>query len=202
MDARLLLFRLPSISEKLRWGSEGYEEARQWPLLPFGTMTAGDPIPDLDPRRLWIIEFCMLLEGEPVDLARCPAGESEEIYYPDRNSLLGDIMLALDLDKTPEKEWPRYQKRRMLRLSERLEEIGKDGLVDYLTRIASTDSVAMLALLGKILPRLSQVASKYSGCRETSKQMHARWRAKGRPSAAEMLRGIMEMEKTKTEELN
>jgi hypothetical protein len=115
-------------------------------------MTAGNPISDLA-QRFWITVFCTLPEGEPEDFEQCLAGESEEIYFANRNSLLGDIMLALDLDKTPDEEWSRYEKRRMLRLSKRLEEIGKEGLVDYLTRIASTDSIAILTLLGKILPR-------------------------------------------------
>ena len=53
-DAHLLEIHMPDISKKLRMGSAGYEEARQWPLLPSGTLTAGDPIPDIDPRQLWL----------------------------------------------------------------------------------------------------------------------------------------------------
>ena len=192
MDARWLLFRLPPIPETLRWGVEGYEEARRWPLVPLGTMTAGDPISDFDPRRLWIAAFCTLPEGKPEDFGQCLAGESEEKYFADRNSLLGDVMLALDLDKTPEKEWSHYEKRRMLRLYERLEKAGKDKLVDYLTQIASTDSIAMLALLGKLLPRLSHVSNKSSGRRETMEQIESRRRAQGLPSSAEMVGQIIE----------
>jgi hypothetical protein len=61
MDARLLKFDLPSnISDTFKWGSAGYEDARRWPLLPVGTITAGDPIPASDPRRVWIILACQI----------------------------------------------------------------------------------------------------------------------------------------------
>ena len=35
-DASLLKFQLPEVSQRLSWGSAGYEEARRWPLLPSG----------------------------------------------------------------------------------------------------------------------------------------------------------------------
>ena len=54
IDATLLKFHVPAISKRLRWGSAGYEDAQRWPLLPSGMMTAGDPIPDNDPRRWWL----------------------------------------------------------------------------------------------------------------------------------------------------
>jgi hypothetical protein len=123
MDARLLKFNLPDyISATLRWGSAGYEDARRWPLLPVGTITAGDRIPDLDPRRLWIVMFCMITEPFPdlKDLSR----EDEEIRsHRDKDSLLEDICLALDLDRKPEREWSNYEKRRMRKLSERISRI-------------------------------------------------------------------------------
>ena len=59
-DAHLLEIHMPDISKKLRWGSAGYEEARQWPLLPSGTLTAGDPIPDIDARWVWLAQFCIV----------------------------------------------------------------------------------------------------------------------------------------------
>lgn len=119
MDARLLKFDLPDISDTLGWGSAGYEDARRWPLVPVGTIMAGDPIPNLDARRLWIILFCMITEPFPdfEDLSR----EGEEIRsHGDKDPLLEDIGLALDLDRKPEREWSAYEKRRMRRLSERI----------------------------------------------------------------------------------
>jgi len=116
MDARLVKFDLPDVSTALRWGSAGYEDARRWPSLPLGTMMAGDPIPDLDPRRVWITLFCMRTEPIP-DFADILSREDEEIRSH-RDPLVEDISLALDLDRKPEKEWSRYEKRRMRKLAE------------------------------------------------------------------------------------
>jgi hypothetical protein len=33
MDAGFLEFHLPNITKNLRWGSDGFEDARRWPLL-------------------------------------------------------------------------------------------------------------------------------------------------------------------------
>jgi len=119
MDARLLKFDLPNISDTLGWGSAGYEDARRWPLLPAGTIMAGDPIPDLDARRLWIILVCIITVPFPdfEELSR----EDEEIRsQDDKDPLLEDIGLALDLQRKPEGEWSAYERRRMRRLSERI----------------------------------------------------------------------------------
>src|SRR5262249_32954810 len=117
MDARLLKFNLPDVSKKLRWGSAGYEDARRWPLLPVGTMKAGAPIPDFDPRQLWIILFCMMTE--PIlDFADILSREDEETPEDRDERVIEDILLFADLDKKPEKEWSRYEKRRMRKLAE------------------------------------------------------------------------------------
>jgi hypothetical protein len=119
LDARLLKFDLPDISDTLRWGSAAYEDARRWPLLPVGTITSGDPIPDSDPRRLWIILFCMITEPFPdlEDLSR----EDEEIRsHREIDPLLQDLSLAVDLDGKPESKWSAYEKRRMRKLAERI----------------------------------------------------------------------------------
>jgi hypothetical protein len=117
LDARLLKFDLPDISDTLRWGSAGLEDARRWPLLPLGTITAGDPITESDPRRLWIILFCMITEPFPEleDLFREDQGTRREM-----DRLLQDVFLALDLDRKPESKWSAYEKRRMRKLSERI----------------------------------------------------------------------------------
>ena len=122
MDARLLRFDLPDIANALQWGSAGFEDARRWPLLPLGTMTAGDPIPDLDERRLWIVLVCMMTLGDLSRLEYEFPRVKEEIHsHHDRNlGLLDDIGFALDLDGKPEAEWSRYEKRRMRKLSEQI----------------------------------------------------------------------------------
>ena len=119
LDARVLKFGLPEISDTLKWGSAGLEDARRWPLLPVGTITAGDPIPELDPRRLWIILFCMITEPFPEleDLFREDQGTRS---HREMDRLLQDVLLALDLDRKPESKWSAYEKRRMRKLSERI----------------------------------------------------------------------------------
>ena len=119
LDARVLKFGLPDISDTLKWGSAGLEDARRWPLLPVGTITAGDLIPESDPRRLWIILFCMITEPFPElkDLFR----EDEEFRsHREMDPLLSDLFLALDSDRKPESKWSAHEKRRMRRLSERI----------------------------------------------------------------------------------
>jgi hypothetical protein len=122
MDARFLKFHLPDISQTLTWGSHGFEDARRWPSLPLGTMTAGDRIQKTDPRQLWIILFCMLtIPIFPDFWDNNPQEEEDEINaYRRSDPLLDDIFFALDLDEKPEKAWSRYEKRRMRKLAERI----------------------------------------------------------------------------------
>jgi hypothetical protein len=86
-------------------------------MLPVGTITAGDPIPDLDPRRLWIIAVCMITVPFPTvdDLSR---KDEEVLSQRKRDPHLQDILLALDLDGKPESKWSTYERRRMRNLSE------------------------------------------------------------------------------------
>jgi hypothetical protein len=117
LDARLLKFDLSLMSDTSRWGSAGFEDARRWPRLPVGTITAGDPIPDSDPRRLWIIVACMITVPFPTvdDLSR----KDEEVpSQRKRDPHLQDILLALELDGKPESKWSTYERRRMRKLSE------------------------------------------------------------------------------------
>jgi len=121
MDACLLQFHVPDISRRYKWGSAGFEDARRWPLLPSGMMTAGDPIPDNDPRQLWLALFCIVMKGDPIQAFERLSREKEENYsLPDNDPLLEDICFALDLDGKPEEEWSGYEKRRMRKLSERI----------------------------------------------------------------------------------
>jgi hypothetical protein len=118
-DARLLKFDLPDISDTLRWGGAGYEDARRWPLLPVGTITAGDPIPDSDPRRFWIILWCMITEPFP-DLEDLSREEEEIRSHREMDPHLQLLLLAADLDRKPESKWSAYEKRRMRKLCERI----------------------------------------------------------------------------------
>jgi hypothetical protein len=45
LDAKVLKFDLPDLSEASQWGKLGLLDAQRWPMLPVGVMTDGDPIP-------------------------------------------------------------------------------------------------------------------------------------------------------------
>jgi hypothetical protein len=45
LDAKVLKFDLPDLSEPCQFGKLGLRDAWRWPMLPVGVMTAGDPIP-------------------------------------------------------------------------------------------------------------------------------------------------------------
>jgi hypothetical protein len=60
LDARCLSLTLPDLSAAPKWGSAGLRDARRWPCLPQGIMTAGHPVPD-DEDKLPSIEDCMLI---------------------------------------------------------------------------------------------------------------------------------------------
>jgi hypothetical protein len=47
-DASLLQFDLPEMSDKQLWGEAGLKDSLRWPLLPWGMMTDGDPVPDVE----------------------------------------------------------------------------------------------------------------------------------------------------------
>ena len=123
-DARFCEFHLPNITKKLPWGSGGYEEALRWPLLPSGTMTAGDPIPAIDPRQVWLALRCIITTPIPDFLDKLSQEEDilsycgNDPFYND--PLYEDIVFALRLDRKPEEEWSRYEKRRLRKLSERI----------------------------------------------------------------------------------
>ncbi len=120
-DARFLKFQLPNLTKNLRWGSEGYKDARRWPLLPAGTMTAGDPIPWIDSRRLWLAVHCKITTPIPDFEDLLSWDEEEEPSHRDKvplYDLYEDILFTLRLDGKPEEEWSRYEKRRVRRLSE------------------------------------------------------------------------------------
>jgi len=128
-DAHLLNFRLPDISRsRFIWGSLGYEDATRWPLLPLGTMAAGDPIANTDPRQLYIAYLGVVW---PILDEDNPSQEKEEknISRYDKH-ILEEFCFALDLDRKPEEEWTPHEKRRMRKVSKlvsRLESDSKPG---------------------------------------------------------------------------
>jgi hypothetical protein len=119
LDARLLKFDLPDISDTLAWGSAGYDDARRWPLLPAGTIMAGEPIPDVDARRVWIALVCIITKPF-LDFAELFREDEDIRSQTDTDPLLEDIGLVLDLERKPEGEWSTYERRRIRRLTERI----------------------------------------------------------------------------------
>jgi hypothetical protein len=125
MDARLLNFRVPDISRRpFIWGSVGYQDARSWPLLPVGTMMAGDPIPNIDERRVWLALFCQVTAGGILDEDGLPSQEKEARISRNDKKILADFSFALDLDRKPEEEWTPYEMRRMRRVSKVISRLG------------------------------------------------------------------------------
>jgi hypothetical protein len=117
MDARLLAFELPTISKKLRWGSSGFEDSRRWPLLPVGTISAGDPISDSDPRRFLIMLFWMITAPFPnLEDFR----QREKKRSPGNRDELELLEFLVESYVKPDSEWSDYEKRRVRQLCDRI----------------------------------------------------------------------------------
>jgi hypothetical protein len=123
-DARVLKFQVPNLLQTVAWGTTGFEDMRRWPLLPLGTMMAGDPISNSDSaRRMCIISFCQITVPFDLEDLLIRADEENCDIDPDVDDFdVGvalDLALALDLDRIPEEKWSRHEKRRMRKLAER-----------------------------------------------------------------------------------
>jgi hypothetical protein len=92
----LLNFELPNRSDSVEWGRHGFEEAKLWPLLPTGIMTAGEPInrPTLEMR-----------EAQKHGLA---LASDEELIF------------LLEVRRKPEDEWSLTEEPRYSQICERL----------------------------------------------------------------------------------
>jgi hypothetical protein len=123
-DSRWLKFQLPDMP-RLIWGDAGFEEARRWPLLPSGTMTAGAPIPNIDWRQVWLAYFCVVSgSGDPIKDRHSFEEEQEEKFSSTGNPLLDEMNRALPLilkeEANPDREWLPHEKRHIRRVAERL----------------------------------------------------------------------------------
>jgi hypothetical protein len=87
-------------------------------------MSAGDPIPDSDLRRLWILLFCTIT---------VPFLDIEEIGREDRSvrshrgqdSHLELFHYLVESHGKPDSEWSDYDRRRIGKLSERVRRLRK-----------------------------------------------------------------------------
>jgi hypothetical protein len=121
-DAHWFKLALPDISKTmLNWGDGGYEDVRKWPLLPSGTITAGDPIPSDDWRQTWLIGFCMVKEGDFVQAVNERFSADEESIPSTGDVLLDEMLWATAIaDERTIDELPPYEKRRVLKLLDRV----------------------------------------------------------------------------------
>jgi hypothetical protein len=132
-DARWLKFQVPDMPSTLSWGSDGFEDVRQWPLLPSGTMTACAPIPKIDWRQVWLAYFCVVKgEGDPVQAFKDRHSfeeEQEEKFSSTGNPLLEMIRafpLFLEEEANPDREWLPHKKRHIRRVAERISRLTKE----------------------------------------------------------------------------
>jgi hypothetical protein len=121
-DAHWVKLTLPEISQTmLNWGDGGYEDMRKWPLLPSGTIAAGDPIPSNDGRRIWLIPLCMVKEGDFAQALENGFSIEEEPILRTGDSLLDEMAwLFANADERPIDELPPYERRRVLKLLDRV----------------------------------------------------------------------------------
>ena len=116
-----LRFNLPQESWRPKWGAAGYEESQRWPLLPLGTITDGNPVPDKDARR-WPFTLRMTKQTDrSADPEENLSQEDEKGPSPEAERS-ADLELAIDVAKHPEKEreLSRYQNLRLRDLFEYL----------------------------------------------------------------------------------
>jgi hypothetical protein len=93
-DARVLKFQLPNLPQIFKWGTTGFEDMRRWPLLPLGTMMAGDPISNSDlGRRVCITFLCQIME--PLDLEDLLVRTEEELFRADEENCEGCATMRL-----------------------------------------------------------------------------------------------------------
>jgi hypothetical protein len=138
LDSAYLGFDLPQESWRPKWGTAGYKESRQWPLLPLGTMTDGDPVPDKD-ARLWLFPLGLTKEADRGPDFEVNVSQEDEDNPSREAELVEDAELLLDLAENPEKEreLSRYEKHRLRNLFEylsllrRAEKKGKHQLQPY-----------------------------------------------------------------------
>jgi hypothetical protein len=116
-DGALVRFHLRPISFISKWGSAGYEDSLEWPLLPLGTMMDGDPLSDEDARR-WPLPLRIKNETDTIpDCEDNVSGQHEGNDSAEFDHVC-DMGLAMEVAKNPdkEKELSRYQRLRLRRL--------------------------------------------------------------------------------------
>jgi hypothetical protein len=106
-------FVLPLASKSLKWGFDGYEESRWWPLLPLGKMTDGAPLSNEEARH-WLFPFPSKPVPEPKNN---PAENEDSLSSTEGRDFFEALNLIIDVEENriKEKELSRYQIRRLQR---------------------------------------------------------------------------------------
>jgi hypothetical protein len=115
-DAFLLNFGLPDQAWRpapgTKWGRTGYYESRQWPLIPSGTMTDGDPVP-YEHAQQWPLPLDAIEEVDTTEDFQDNSSQEDEGNHSPQADLLADLILVRDVAENPERELSRYEKVRL-----------------------------------------------------------------------------------------
>jgi hypothetical protein len=108
----------PPISWIAKWGSAGYEESLEWPLLPLGMMMDGDPLSDEEAQR-WPLPLRIKKETNTIPVREDNVSGQHEGNNSAEFDRICDLSLAMEVAENPEKEkeLSRYQRLRLRRLS-------------------------------------------------------------------------------------
>jgi hypothetical protein len=118
LDRRFLKFALPQAKQVPNWGTIGYEQSRRWPLLPSGTMTDGDPVPN-EKAELWPFPLNFLEQEKPIFDIENNRPQQDEVSYSseeaEKTEFLENFELLFALEKNPQKArgLPRHQRLRL-----------------------------------------------------------------------------------------
>jgi hypothetical protein len=118
LDTCALKFKLPNITKRIAWGSAGFDDARRWPLLPKGTIAAGDPIADIDVRRVTIALWC--IPAPPFSDVQYLFRPKEEKLSRKGMDMLELFKMAIEEEQNPDKKWSSYEMSRARRLCKRI----------------------------------------------------------------------------------
>jgi hypothetical protein len=118
-DRNFLKFSLPQAPEEvLKWGTIGYEQSCEWPLLPSGTMADGDPVSN-EKAKLWPFSLNISEQAKPIfDIEKNRPQEEEVSYSPEEAEeieFLNNVELFLESTRNPQgaRGLPRHQRLRL-----------------------------------------------------------------------------------------
>jgi hypothetical protein len=124
LDRRFLKFDLAQAKQVPNWGTIGYDQSRRWPLLPSGTMTDGDPVPN-EKAELWPFPLDFLEQAifdiennrpqqEEVSYSSEQAEKADSSEQAEKAEFLENFQLLFALENPQEaRGLPRHQRLRL-----------------------------------------------------------------------------------------